>query len=110
MEHTVWHWVCLVIPNVCLGVLTIAAGLAFTKLKRWSLACLFVSALLMLNLNLYVVATLLAQSYSRNGFFLLFWILGIARCADLIWVPAVVGGVGEAIWFIRKSSMRSCGG
>lgn len=92
------------IPIACavvVVILTIAAGLAVAKLRRWSLACLFVAGLLMSNFCLCVI---FGYMNMQGGISFLFYFLMLARYSDLVWLPALVGGLGEAVWFIRKSS------
>ena len=85
---TLLDWLRFLTHISSLVILAVAAGLAFRKLKRWSLACLLISLLLKVFSELLEFSPILR---SDAGMLL------YSGLHKLVWLVAIAGGVGEVL-------------
>ena len=98
MEMTWWAWLWFLVSTVCVVLLAVAAGIAFARFRRWSLACLFVAAVLKFLIDTLGLAYVLASLLDSG------WISYYLNIAP--WPIAVAGAVGE---LFRLTGMSSQG-
>ena len=99
MQLMWWDWLRFAVTLVCLVILTVAAGMAFARFRRWNLACLFIAIALSL---LTDVIGLTHFMWSWLPIEQIYYYLYLAP-----WPIAIAGAVGELLRLTRASPQNT---
>ena len=96
MQLMWWDWLRYAVTLICLILLTVAAGMAYARFRRWSLGCLFIAVALLLLTDVFGLTHFM---WSWLPIDQIYYYLYMAP-----WPIAIAGGVGEVLQLTRTSS------